>query len=99
MTFSDDFTIGTMKELITAIDELGFVPFFANEIDGFSIEEHIAQGCWYDDAEDDFWPAWEWKGPVITKNKMCIRKILTWKGNVYQPQMVSRFCQLPQGRI
>ncbi len=27
MTFSDDFTIGSMKDLIKVIDELGFVPF------------------------------------------------------------------------
>ena len=42
MTFSDDFTSGSMEELIDVIDEMGFVPFFANEIEGFSIEEHIA---------------------------------------------------------
>ena len=69
MTFSDDFTIGSMEELIDVIDEMGFVPFFANEIEGFSIEEHIADGCWYDDADGGFWPAWEWKGPVVTRMK------------------------------
>ena len=34
MTFSDGFEIGSMDELIDAIDELGFVPFFANGIKG-----------------------------------------------------------------
>ena len=79
MTFSDDFKIGTMKELITAVEKLGFVPFFANEIEGFSIEEHIAPGCWYDDANEDFWPAWEWKGPVIKKAKCAYGKFLRGK--------------------
>ena len=91
MTFSDDFTIGTMKELITAIDELGFVPFFANEIEGFSIEEHIAQGCWYDDAEDDFWPAWEWKGPVIKKTKCAYGKFLRGKAMYISPKWFPDF--------
>ena len=52
--------------------------FFINEIEGFSLEEHIAPGCWYDDANENFWPAWEWKGPVITEMKCAyqIEKLL-----------------------
>lgn len=76
MTFSDDFTIGSKEELEAMIDEMGFVPFFANEIDGFSIEEHIAEGGWYDDGSDGFWPAWEWKGPVIRDKKCAYGKFL-----------------------
>ncbi|MCR4990185.1 MAG: hypothetical protein K6A38_04905 [Lachnospiraceae bacterium] len=74
MTFSDDFTIGSMQELEDLIDEVGFVPFFLNEIEGFSIEEHIAPGCWYNDGDNGFWPAWEWKGPVIQKMKCAYGK-------------------------
>ena len=59
MTFSDDFKIRSMQDLMDLIDEVGFVPFFANEIEGFSIEEHIGNGCWYTDGDDGFWPAWE----------------------------------------
>ena len=76
MTFDDDFEIASMEELIELIDDVGFVPFFANEIDGFSIEEHIAPGCWYDDADEGFWPAWEWKGPVIKEMKCAYGKFL-----------------------
>ena len=43
---------------------LGFVPFFANSIPGFSIEEHIAPKVWFTDAEGP----WEWKGPVICES-------------------------------
>jgi len=73
-TFSDDFTIGSEEELIFAVKELGFVPFFENDIPGFSLEEHIAPGCWYDDAE--VWAAWDWKGPVIQKAKCAYGKFL-----------------------
>ena len=59
-----DFTINSMDELTEAIEGFGFLPFFANSIEGFSVEEHISWDCWYH-AEDDSWPAWEWKGPVI----------------------------------
>ncbi len=79
MTYSDDFAISSEEELINLINELGFVPFFANEIAGFSLEEHIAPGCWYDDANEGFWPAWEWKGPVIRGMKCAYGKFLRGK--------------------
>ena len=91
MTFSDDFTIGSMEELIDVIDEMGFVPFFANEIEGFSIEEHIADGCWYDDADGGFWPAWEWKGPGSTRMKCAYGKFLRNKAIYISPKWFPDF--------
>ena len=91
MTFSDEFKIGSMQELIKIIKETGFVPFFANEIEGFSIEEHIADGCWYDDANEDFWPAWEWKGPVIRKLKCAYGKFLRNKAMYISPEWFPDF--------
>ena len=79
MTFFDDFEIDSMEDLIRLIDEVGFVPFFENEIEGFSIEEHIAPGHWYDDTGDGFWDAWEWKGPVIKTAKCAYGKFLRGK--------------------
>lgn len=75
MTFFDEFTIKSMDDLIWAIDEFGFVPFFENEIEGFSIEEHIAPECWYG-GNESFWDAWEWKGPVIRQTKCAYGKFL-----------------------
>ena len=59
-----DFIISSKEDLISAINEYGFLPFFTNSIEGFSIEEHTVPECWYNGSED-FWPVWEWKGPVI----------------------------------
>ncbi len=91
MTFSDIFTIGTKQELIDLIDEVGFVPFFENEIDGFSLEAHIAEGCWYDDAGENFWPAWEWKGPVISEMKCAYGKFLRGKAMYISPKWFPDF--------
>ena len=68
-----------MQDLEDLIDEVGFVPFFTNEIEGFSIEEHIGKGCWYNDGDNGFWPAWEWKGPVINDMKCAYGKFLNGK--------------------
>lgn len=42
--------------------EWGFLPFFCNAIEGFSIEELTPDELWF--AKDVDGP-WEWKGPVI----------------------------------
>ncbi|MCR5649723.1 MAG: hypothetical protein K6F86_00905 [Lachnospiraceae bacterium] len=91
MTFTDNFTISSEEELISLIDDAGFVPFFANEVEGFSLEEHIADGCWYDDANENFWPAWEWKGPVIRKMKCAYGKFLRNKAMYISPKWFSDF--------
>ena len=81
-TYSDRFTIGSEAELVRLIEKLGFVPFFENEIKGFSLEEHIGKGCWYTDGDNGFWPAWEWKGPVINKSGCAYGKFL-WNKATY----------------
>ena len=91
MTFSDDFTISSMEALIDVIDELGFVPFFENEIEGFSIEEHIGEGCWYHDSDNGFWPAWEWKGPVVQAMKCAYGKFLRSKAMYISPKWFPDF--------
>lgn len=77
MTYFDDFVINSMEDLITLIREVGFVPFFSNEIEGFSIEEHIDPALWYDTG--DTWEAWDWKGPMIRKAKCAYGKFLKGK--------------------
>ena len=55
------FYIRRKKDLIDAVNELGFVPLFTNSIEGFSVEEHVAPSAWFSGEEG----VWEWKGPVI----------------------------------
>ena len=89
MTYMDDFVIASMDDLIEVIDELGFVPFFENEIEGFSIEEHIARECWF--YGDDPWDAWEWKGPVIRKMHCAYGKFLRNKAMYISPKWFPDF--------
>lgn len=50
------------KELEALVKELGFLPFFRNEIVGFSVEDCCPPELWF--SHDREGP-WEWKGPVI----------------------------------
>ncbi|MBQ9483813.1 MAG: hypothetical protein IJU82_06440 [Ruminiclostridium sp.] len=58
------YMIKTKDDLKKAIEKYGFLPFFANDIEGFSIEENISPECWWT-SDSGRWDAWEWKGPVI----------------------------------
>ena len=45
-------------DLIAAVEQYGFLPFFRNEIHGFSIEELCPPELWFADDVDG---PWEWK--------------------------------------
>lgn len=49
------------------VEALGFLPFFRNEIPGFSIEEHTPPALWFGDRPGP----WEWKGPVAS-SESCV---------------------------
>lgn len=80
-----DFTIRTMDDLIRAVEEFGFLPFFCNSIEGFSVEEHIDPDCWYHSDTGD-WSAWEWKGPVIRKTGCAYGKFFEKKACYVSPE-------------
>ena len=41
LEWDNPYRIRSWRELITRINELGFLPLFANEVPGFSAEEHV----------------------------------------------------------
>ena len=69
--------IRTKKNLTDAIEKFGFVPFFTNSVDGFSIEEHVSEDLWWNGA--DGWKVWEWKGPIIKELKCAYGKFFDKK--------------------
>ena len=73
----DKINIRTKKNLTDTIEKFGFVPFFTNSIDGFSIEEHVSQDLWWNGA--DGWKVWEWKGPIIKELKCAYGKFFDKK--------------------
>lgn len=50
------------EDVMAKIDEIGFLPLFAGEIKGLSIEEHTPRELWFADNVDG---PWEWKGPIV----------------------------------
>ena len=70
-----DIYIKTKQDLIDAIEEYGIVPFFENNIKGFSIEENVDPKVYFSDGPG----VWEWKGPVILGTKCAYGKLFNKK--------------------
>ncbi len=60
--------IHNAKELEALVCEIGFLPFFAHEIKGFSLEDCCPSSLWFSETEDG---PWEWKGPVA-RGRKCL---------------------------
>ncbi len=60
--------IDSMSFLEEEILRLGFLPFFKNEIEGFSVEEMTDKTLWFAEGVDG---PWEWKGPIAERKK-CV---------------------------
>ncbi len=55
--------IWTMEELEALIAEWGFLPFFQNRVEGFSIFDVMDEDRIFNSTADC---AWNWKGPIIS---------------------------------
>ena len=64
------------EALIDLVQQLGFLPFFANDIQGFSIEECCPPQLWFADDADG---PWEWKGPVARMGRCVYGKFFGGK--------------------
>ena len=58
------------------MQEVGFLPFFANDIKGFSVEESCPSELWFADDVDG---PWEWKGPAARSGKCVYGKFFGGK--------------------
>lgn len=56
--------------------EWGFLPFFRNRVEGFSIEEHTPEERWFSPEHPG---PWEWKGPVIGEWRCAYGKFFAGK--------------------
>lgn len=70
------FPIRSMDDVIQLVEDVGFLPFFANRVPGFSLEECCPGELWF--AEDVDGP-WEWKGPIIRSGRCVYGKFFEGK--------------------
>lgn len=62
------FQIKSADDVIRLVEDMGFLPFFANHIPGFSVEECCPRELWFAEGVDG---PWEWKGPIARSGR-CV---------------------------
>ena len=80
--------IHTKEDLIALTEELGFLPFFTNEVPGFSIEENVSPSAWYggDWTGQINWPVWEWKGELAFARTLVYGKFFRGRAGFVSPE-------------
>ena len=85
-----EFVLNERADLIEAVKHFGFLPFFANEIEGFSVEEMTPSSRWFTSLEGP----WEWKGPVISEGDCVYGKFFAKKAGFVSNRWFPDFANL-----
>ena len=89
MDWDDPCRIRSWEELIDWIDEMGFVPLFKNEIDGFSVEENTSDLFWWTgDPEQD---PWEWRELIARSGRVAYGKFFGKKAGFISKKWFPHF--------
>lgn len=77
LSWNDPYRIRSWEELVNWINEVGFLPLFANEIGGFSAEEHVSPDYWWTgNREQD---PWEWREIIASGHQVAYGKFFDKK--------------------
>lgn len=77
LEWEDPYRIRTYRELISWINEVGFLPLFQNGVPGFSVEEHTSPLFWWTgDPKQD---PWEWREIIARTEEVAYGKFFAGK--------------------
>ena len=81
--------ITSQIELEEAAVKLGILPFFPNNIKGFSVEEMTPPGLLF--GGNEYEGAWEWKGPVVRNRTTAYGKFFRRKAGFVSRDLLPYF--------
>ena len=79
------------EDIVALTAELGFLPFFAGEIPGFSVEECCPPELWFSEEADG---PWEWKGPAARSGQCVYGKFFGGKAGFISKEWFPDFANL-----
>lgn len=89
LSWNDPYRIRSAQELINWIREIGFLPFFANEVPGFSAEEHVSPDYWWTgDREQD---PWVWREIIAASHQVAYGKFFDGRAGFISPEWLPYF--------
>ena len=77
LDWEDPYRIRSWQELVNWINEIGFLPLFANPVTGFSAEEHVSSLFWWTgNLQED---PWEWREIIARSHQVAYGKLFDKK--------------------
>lgn len=70
------------------VNRMGFLPFYYNDITGFSAADYTPSQYWFPEEGDGIW---EWKGPAIIEGSLAYGKFFNDKAGFISLDWFSRF--------
>ena len=86
--------IRSKEDVVRNVDEIGFLPFFKNHIEGFSLEEIVEPEFWYDSFGDGKlkWQAWSWREEIALDKSAIYGKFFCGKAGFIAKEYFLDFC-------
>ena len=81
--------IHNFGELLSFIDQVGFLPLFRNEISGFSVEEHANPHYWWTDNEER--DPWQWRKQASRSHAVAYGKFFGGKAGFISMEWLPAF--------
>lgn len=89
MDWYDPYRIRSWRELVNWVNEVGFLPLFANEVPGFSAEEHVHTWSWWTgDPEQD---PWVWREIIAGSHEVAYGKFFNKKAGFISVEWLPYF--------
>ena len=79
------------EDIVTLTAELGFLPFFAGDIPGFSVEECCPPELWFSEEADG---PWEWIGPAARSGQCAYGKFFGGRAGFISKEWFPNFANL-----
>ena len=87
--------VRTWRELVNYIGEVGFLPLFANDIEGFSAEEHVSPDYWWTGIRDE--DPWEWREIIAQSRLVAYGKFFDQKAGFISLEWLPVFANYRRG--
>jgi len=86
--------IRSKEDVVRYVNEVGFLPFFRNHIEGFSLEEIVEPEYWYDSFGDGElkWQAWSWREEIALDKSAAYGKFFRGKAGFISKELFPDFC-------
>lgn len=89
LAWDNPLRIRSASALTSWVQEIGFLPFFANEAPGFSVEEHTASHAWRTGNHST--DPWEWREEIAASHMVAYGKFFDGRAGFISQQWLPYF--------